>query len=70
MLLVTHSDKHHFLLKTVGSREIVKPDLPGGSAQSGRAALRLHVSYESMPGIRQAGWRYETTSENDNNYII
>jgi hypothetical protein len=29
--------------------------------------LWLLVSYESKPNIRQAGRRYETTSENDNN---
>jgi hypothetical protein len=45
----------------------VKPDSERFSAQSGRFALKaVFSSKESIPDIRKAGLRYETTSENDN----
>ena len=60
-----------FAQKTVGKSKFVRPDSERVSAQSECFALKaVFISDESMPDTRQAGLRYEATSENDNKQIL
>jgi len=73
---IIYSAKHRLLAnlhvsffrsKTVGQNKFVKSDSERICAQSGHFALKaVVISNESIPDIREAGFRYESTSENDN----